>query len=442
VKDGCAMKKNFILYFLSAKQPWFPYLIISVIVPLAGEFTFYPLSEEFRVSFATPALLLLLLYFQNVRALKAGVIVGITVVLFRTIIGTINGGHVIDEFFNYLPVLSFYLTYGFLFSKLELKKYMYKPLLVGLSAWVLEVCSMSVSVGAHYIFNGIELTVNTVVMIFLLGIVRTCFALGIFMLILYSRLQEKALEQRKKNDHILLVISDLHVELIQLKKSIRMCESTTSETYFLSKRLKEKGDEQSSSELLKISGQIHECKKDGQRIFGSLANLITKQEFSEWLAIHEILELVVRANKSYAEYLGKSIKINTVVNCDKSEYHSYFILSIINNLVANSIEAINYEGRIDIRVMDVPAGGDLFLTITDNGPGIATKHQSLIFTPGFTTKYSQDGTPSNGIGLTYIRDSINKAGGSIKLLKSIPNLETTFYINIPNNRFMDKEDAV
>ena len=53
--------------------------------------------------------------------------------------------------------------------------------------------------------------------------------------------------------------------------------------------------------------------------------------------------------------------------------------------------------------------------VIDDGPGIAQKYKKLVFKPGFTSKYDQTGTPSTGIGLSYIDEMVTELGGEVRL---------------------------
>ena len=55
---------------------------------------------------------------------------------------------------------------------------------------------------------------------------------------------------------------------------------------------------------------------------------------------------------------------------------------------------------------------NVIFEVIDNGPGIVQKYKKLVFKPGFTSKYDQTGTPSTGIGLSYIDEMVTELGGS------------------------------
>ncbi|KAF0994637.1 Sensor histidine kinase GlnK [Geobacillus sp. TFV-3] len=72
--------------------------------------------------------------------------------------------------------------------------------------------------------------------------------------------------------------------------------------------------------------------------------------------------MVVRANEKYTELVKKEIAFQLTCDLDLSTRHVYALLSVLNNLVANAVEAIPLSGWIHLRAeLD---GGDLVFTVT------------------------------------------------------------------------------
>ncbi len=65
-----------------------------ITVPLAGELKFYPLNEEFRISFGAPVFLLLIAAAASARCLP-GFLTGAAVFIFRVFLG-LWGGDMMD----------------------------------------------------------------------------------------------------------------------------------------------------------------------------------------------------------------------------------------------------------------------------------------------------------------------------------------------------------
>src|SRR5699024_11089697 len=80
------VKIKFIYMYNNTYHKLFMLILIAIIVPVAVELKLYPFNENFRISFGMPSFFFLLLIWRRNKALFAGVIAGITVVFFRTLI--------------------------------------------------------------------------------------------------------------------------------------------------------------------------------------------------------------------------------------------------------------------------------------------------------------------------------------------------------------------
>ncbi|MEX0855235.1 MAG: HAMP domain-containing sensor histidine kinase [Nitrosopumilaceae archaeon] len=106
------------------------------------------------------------------------------------------------------------------------------------------------------------------------------------------------------------------------------------------------------------------------------------------------------------------------INCDFRKLEAVFA-----NLLTNSIQAIEKEGKIELRLSD--NNDSIKLEIEDTGSGIPKSIMPKIFDPLFTTK--ANGT---GLGLAICKTIIEQHGGTITV-KSNP---TTFTIILPKNQ--------
>ena len=101
---------------------------------------------------------------------------------------------------------------------------------------------------------------------------------------------------------------------------------------------------------------------------------------------------------------------------------------IVTNLVANACDAIPHGGGL-VEVVLSAEGRSAVLEVRDNGSGIAPEHRGRIFEPFFTTK-ADVGT---GIGLTVVRELVERNGGRILMVTSGPAsaFRTTFRLELP-----------
>jgi two-component system nitrogen regulation sensor histidine kinase NtrY len=101
------------------------------------------------------------------------------------------------------------------------------------------------------------------------------------------------------------------------------------------------------------------------------------------------------------------------------------LLRCFNNLLKNAIEAIpnNRPGKINIT--HKITSDHVLVIVNDNGNGIPENLREKIFTPNFTTKSS-----GTGLGLAFVKNSIENAGGKVWFETEIGK-GTTFYMNLP-----------
>ncbi len=100
--------------------------------------------------------------------------------------------------------------------------------------------------------------------------------------------------------------------------------------------------------------------------------------------------------------------------------------SLLGNLIDNALEAVEEKtgGRRQVRVEITIEQGVYVITCANKGDPIALEIRENIFKPDFTTKEGH-----YGLGLTIVKDIVNKYEGSIDI--SSDDRETTFTVTIP-----------
>ncbi len=101
------------------------------------------------------------------------------------------------------------------------------------------------------------------------------------------------------------------------------------------------------------------------------------------------------------------------------------IKQVITNLTLNAIQAMEYEGKLEVELK--VEGQDAILLVKDNGHGIAEENISKVFMPFFTTKDVGEGT---GLGLSVVYGIVKSHGGDISVSSEL-NKGTTFQVKIP-----------
>jgi len=117
---------------------------------------------------------------------------------------------------------------------------------------------------------------------------------------------------------------------------------------------------------------------------------------------------------------SSNVKIHIPDNGVEFVYDSDKIEIVFDNLLNNSIQAINDDGEISIRLIDLE--NEIEIEVEDSGDGMSDEILSKVFEPLFTTK--KKGT---GLGLASCKSIVEQHGGSI----FVKNKPTVFTIKLP-----------
>jgi two-component system sensor histidine kinase YcbA len=406
---------------LESKDFWI-ILALMAIVPIAGELNFHPFDNVFRVSFGTPIFFFSLLFFRKIPPVVMGLLVGLSVSMFRVLLDWMVSADfslAVSLTLRY-PTFFYYLTYSFLFYLMRVNRFQ-PPLLIGFFGITIEFISSLVELMLYHFFVlGTAVTVGALNKIIIIAVFRSFFVLAFINMMKLYELRVKESQTRRENENMLMHLSNLYVESVYLKKSLQNAETITKESYNLYRSMNDYNQGQAlpienwGQKALRIAGEVHEIKKDNQRIFAGLSKLISSESLPEYMNVYELAHMIVRINQKYAALLGKKIEIVSQIRGQHPNYHIYLMLSFINNLVANAVEAIEDTGTITVSIDKDDQWIDC--KVIDDGPGVPSKYTQLIFKPGFTSKYKEDGTPSTGIGLSYIKEMAEELGGEVTLL--------------------------
>ncbi|MDO8521377.1 MAG: ATP-binding protein [bacterium] len=146
-----------------------------------------------------------------------------------------------------------------------------------------------------------------------------------------------------------------------------------------------------------------------------------------------LIEHALRNLKDTAEKKGLGFRFN-------KPDHAIFVLGdngrltqVLVNIIGNAIK-FSPGGFITIEISPEPEKKSVKVSVKDSGIGIATERQTLLF-----HKFQQAGeqilardvTQGTGLGLYISKLLIERMGGTIGLLKSVPGEGSTFYFTVP-----------
>jgi len=362
-------------------------------------------------------LLAVLIYIFDVSYHQTIFLTAIISPLFRGIIFFVSERNLQRTIFLVSPDIIFYLIFGFIFwllrdfAKKGLGAYILVVFIADITSNIFEI---SFRLTPSQVFEN-----NILNYLFIVAIIRATIVLITLILHRSYHFFLKKEEHEKRYQKLLLLQSHFKSEIYFLEKNINTIEGIMKDAYQLHKLAKEDTVKNLS---LEISRNIHEVKKDYIRVIDGLHELSNPEDYKkvDSLLLKDLLDIILVNTREYIDKSDKKIQIQfNNIKEDYRVHQHYHLMSILRNLINNSIEAIESEGLIEVIINQ--KSENIILTIKDNGQGIQKKNIDYIFNLGYSTKFkSGDGKSRRGMGLAIVKNLIeNKFNGSLEVKSEI-----------------------
>ncbi len=125
----------------------------------------------------------------------------------------------------------------------------------------------------------------------------------------------------------------------------------------------------------------------------------------------------------------KKIKLKNEINpavevlADKNHLQTIF-----RNLISNALKFTNKKGEIIISSKD--EGKNIQIAVKDTGVGMTEAEKNKLFTNLYYTTKGTEGEGGSGLGLTLVKDLVEKNGGTIRIESEVGK-GSTFYFTLP-----------
>jgi two-component system sensor histidine kinase YcbA len=413
-------------------------LLLGLITFITGQVYYYPFGTDFRFAFSPITFAFLLMYFPDVSIVPFTVAVGLSVFSGRFMLEYFGQNtEVADIVAKHFPGGMYYIFYGLLFYFLDVRTHSENPLIIIVLLTVIDSVSNMVELAIrNQIFDDMSTTISSLL---ILALSRSFIAVsGYWSIKLYNVLILKKAHYSRYLD-LLIFISNLKAELFYLKKSAQDIEKAMENSYSMYMDINTLPETIDSNRLnpykskaLTLARDIHEIKKDYQRVITGIEKLLPDPGINQKMSISDIFGIIKDNSSRYIDHLGKNTKLSFSIedNLYIAEYYS--LVSILNNLIINAIDATGDKGEIKVR--QYSRDGIMMIEVSDNGSGIPENNLDVIFEPGFSTKYNKlTGAMSTGLGLTHVKSMIEHLSGEISVASTV-GMGTVFTIGIPNKK--------
>ena len=418
-------------------------MLASLVVGLFSQISVGFMNSDFRISAAVIFFEVFIIYYEDLKVIPMGLLSGFIVYIFRLISHYFTNGNISGVVFSYELEIVFYVFYAIIFSVLTKNKtkkslnYLFLIMIISdFSGNLLEVILRNMTTD---ILSPSKISFTLLIA----SIIRSCIAWFILNVIKYHEMLIVKEEHENRYKKLLWLTSQLKTEMYWIEKNMGNIEDVMAKSYELYDKIKNNIDRDKwKDDALNISRDVHEIKKEYYLIVRGLKSITDKELEDNGMSIKDIVNILTETMKREINDLGKDIELEVNIGYNFYTSRHYYIMSILRNLVMNSIDAIDMDkkdGKITIE--EGIKGDSYYFVISDNGSGIDEREISYIFSPGYSTKINYDtGEVNRGLGLSIVQYIVEEQlKGKISVTSELGK-GTRFEIYIPKSTLEEREN--
>lgn len=414
-------------------------LNVVLLVTLASMVFVYPYDQQFRFTLGVAILSTLLLYFPQLPAWRTTALCGLAILGVRTVLAVImQQSSLADALLHHLPALAYYLVYGSLFTLLKVRRRLDN---LPVAVLVLSLTDIASNLAELFFRSTLQITGYEKVFAGIIFVALFRALLAVYGCVVLKQYHAFVLvqDQLERYAQLIVMVAKLKTELFYLKKSSRDIEEVMERSYWLYNQMNEQGRTKPelarySGDALEIARNIHEVKKDYARVLTGIEAILLPSEPNSFMNLSEIFQIMEQNMASFLKADGREISVSFYCGDDFATERHYTIVSLLDNLLMNAVEACGPAGHIQVSARR-EAETCLF-TVEDDGAGIPPEELPLIFKPGYSTKFSNEtGKMSTGLGLSHVEILCKYLDGTVKVT-SLAGQGTKFILEIPQEKLL------
>ncbi|EPY6467654.1 ATP-binding protein [Clostridium sporogenes] len=414
-------------------------IFIGFLVMFSSQIYIKLFVNHFNISFGIIVLIILLYMIEMDDKIMVAITSSFLVYIIRIFVYFLENSEINSALklgiSNHFPEFIFYLVYITIYFIITIKNKNLNTLL-----FKLIICDFFANFTEMSIRHTIYLenfSLNIIIgLIFVAFLRSTLIWVMINLMIRYNTTLLKK-EHTERYIKLLASNSTLKSEVYLMEKSMDNIEKVMGKSYKLYMDVSQKDlDEALKTEIMEITKDIHEIKKEFNLIVRGVNSLTNTKELKDSMNYYEILDILrhmvnIQIKNTKINFkIGKGENFNTI-------YH-YYLISIFRNIIMNSIDALKdkdngliYLNHNSINIDNI--NGHCF-EIIDNGQGIDKEDKKYVFNPGFSTKIDfNTGDVNRGLGLSIVKDIVETKLNGFVTLTSTKGKGTKFMIFIPKD---------
>lgn len=406
-------------------------LLIALVDAITTQIYLDMFVGGFRIGISVIILPIFYYFDRKINPLICAMYVGFVGLIFRGIIGIPEYGSFQAALQLDHQIFVFDMVYGLMYYFL-----FYKSSEKTLTRWALVILF------ADFIANTLEIVsrvgpfvsenIDVVNKLFVVASTRTL--IGIIAVLILNRYQMllKREEHENRYRQLVTMLSDLKSEVYFMSNNMENIETVMSDAFTLYENL-EDYDDKNRQLSLQIAKDVHEIKKNYLRVIHGIDQISDKEPVFDIMPVKDIYAILQTSIGREIESKQLPIALDFQVKTNVHISDHFLLMSVLRNLVMNAIEAMEASGGA-LSLKHEKIYDTHKIIISDSGPGIKARDLDHIYEPGFSTKFDEEtGTINRGIGLTLVRDIIEKQfKGQIQVTSEFGK-GTVFEIQIPES---------
>ncbi len=381
--------------------------IISIGIALASQININFFVPRFIISLSVVVLPVFLYFYKEFNAVEIIFVTGIISPVYRGIFLYVGTKNLYTTLGFIGADILFYFSYGIIFYLLYLRKHKTNLTDLFLSVFFCDFLSNSIEISAMLGFKGLNyiLFQNLAVIAF----TRTVIAISIILLLKYYKFLLIKEEHEERYRKLILMTSSVKSEIYFMNKNNADIEDVMKKAYSLYKAISQQNyplDLKNTS--LDIAKDVHEIKKDYISVIKGLEEMVGEKIDTVKMNIRDMANIIEGDVKEYIKRNKSNVSLNFEIMDNFTVKKHFYLVSVLRNLIYNSIEAMEEIKNGYIKISITKNQGYCIFVVSDNGKGIKEKDIEYIFNPGFSTKFNiETGDICRGIGLAHVKGIVN-----------------------------------
>lgn len=417
-------------------------IIVALFVSLASQIRFNFMVDGFIIALSVMVMTIFIYCYTDLSAIYVSILSGIFSPLFRLLVTLYQGYGLQYSVAHILPDMVFFLSYGVFFSLIykyiirkprSMNNFLYVIFFCDILSNLMEITARSLIVGSNL------LEISLVAYLCVIAFVRTSLIMTVIVAIEYYSKILLRQEYEEQYRRLLRQASTIEDEIRVMEKNVTEVEEVMKKAYSLYQEMKdEKFPTSVSDKVLDIAKDTHEIKGDYTNVLSVIRETYLSDVRDEEISIKNIILLEKSNVEAMIRSKGYNISVKVKIDSDFYIRDSFKMMSIIRNLLINSVEAISDKGNIRVDVREIVENNrELYaISVLDDGNGISKEDYDNIFLEGYTTKFDvKTGNIMRGLGLCLVKDYVtNNFGGNLEI-ESEPGKFTNFKIMLPKKLY-------